>query len=125
MKEYYLRNKLKWGKSKNERRIYQQTYRILHKEKLIQYRRSKRIKLIKFLGDFCHDCGFNADVRALQIDHIFGKGTQEAERKFTSNFAMYNYYLKHPQEAKHKLQILCANCNTIKRYTHGEGCYGS
>lgn len=115
---------IKWINTKEGRRAYQSIYRQLNKTKIIHYRRDQRINLVHFLGAYCHDCGFNEDIRALQIDHIFSKGTQEAEKKFTNNFTMYRFYLKNPDLARRKLQILCANCNTIKRYTHGEYCYG-
>ncbi len=59
-------------------------------------------------------CGFD-DIRALQIDHINGGGRKDSigtnnPRKYYEN--MFN--------ALNTVQILCANCNWIKRYTHNE-----
>jgi len=58
------------------------------------------------------------DYRILQIDHVDSGGTKEIELK--GNRVMYLYYLKHPEEAKQKLQILCANCNWMKRHRNKE-----
>lgn len=72
--------------------------------------------LLKALGDKCVRCGF-ADVRALQIDHINGGGGREIRKMGPY---LYVYYLNHPEEAKEKLQLLCANCNWIKRWEKNE-----
>lgn len=80
----------------------------------------KRQSLVDLLGTVCAQCGF-ADIRALQIDHINGCGKKE-RRRFKGSTSLYAYYLKHPDEAKEKLQVLCANCNWIKRHTDKE-CY--
>ena len=71
-----------------------------------------RISLLSLLGAQCIKCGFR-DIRALQLDHIEGHGCQERKQK-KGNQRMIDYYLKHPIEAIKKLQVLCANCNTIK-----------
>lgn len=83
--------------------------------------RAKRTKneLKRLLGDECVRCGFSVwDI--LQIDHIDGGGTWEQEKRFGSNTAMYSYYVKHPDEAREKLQLLCPNCNWIKRMENKE-----
>lgn len=58
----------------------------------------------------CVRCGFS-DIRAIQIDHIDGKGWEHRKtcssryqyyEEITANFELY--------------QILCANCNQIKKY---------
>jgi len=77
-----------------------------------------RISLIKLLGDKCAQCGF-ADYRALQIDHIKGGGTKH-RLLFPNNEQFVKYYLRHPEEATTIFQILCANCNFIKRYSNNE-----
>jgi len=71
-------------------------------------------------GHGCCRCGY-ADKRALQIDHIFGGGTKErAVVKSTVT------YLKKVLADKTGLyQILCANCNWIKRAEKGEESFGS
>jgi DNA-binding XRE family transcriptional regulator len=59
------------------------------------------------------------DNRTLQIDHKRGGGMQEAKH-FGGASPMYKYYLKHIEEANENLQILCANCNWIKRFEKAE-----
>jgi hypothetical protein len=83
-----------------------------------KYQQKKRRELFTLLGDRCVICGFT-DTRALQLDHKFGGGTQELI-KFKGNWQLYNYYLKNPELAKERLQILCANHNWIKRHENKE-----
>ena len=113
-----------------DRRLYKRVY-----EKNVRYpkrkdkqhefererRRMIRINLVEALGSYCQQCGFNADIRALQIDHIKGGGLKELRERFVNtNSKMWLYYLNHLDEAKQTLQVLCCNCNTIKKYTNGE-----
>ena len=72
-----------------------------------------RDKLVKILGTKCAECGCS-DMRCLQIDHINNDGYNDRKRFKTIN-SFYIFYVKHPKEAKKQLQILCANCNWIKR----------
>ena len=84
-----------------------------------KYQKRTRSKLIDIIGDKkCIICGFS-DIRALQIDHIGGGGYGDKIMKGGVQ-QMYTYYYQHPQEAKEKLQILCANCNWIKRHEEKE-----
>ena len=57
----------------------------------------------------CSRCGYS-DIRALQIDHINGGGSVH-RNSFTSN----KVYMKYIRENPHEFQILCANCNWIKK----------
>lgn len=80
----------------------------------------KRNKLMDVLGTSCVSCGYS-DRKALQIDHICGGGSKEFREKFNKGYLTFlNYYLKHPEEAKEKLQILCVNCNRTKVYKNKE-----
>jgi hypothetical protein len=70
------------------------------------------------LGGKCVICGFS-DYRALQIDHIDGNG--QTDRKNLSHLGFgtlkyFSYIVEHPD----KYQVLCANCNWIKRYEKNE-----
>lgn len=70
------------------------------------------------LGGKCVKCGFK-DVRALQIDHINGGGSQERkERDFKMNF--HKHVLESFIRKENKYQLLCANCNWIKRFENKE-----
>jgi len=59
-------------------------------------------------------CGFD-DFRALQIDHINGGGS--SERKTLKKDSLYREVLK---DNTNKYQLLCANCNSIKRIENNE-----
>jgi len=71
----------------------------------------KREQLISEIGGYaCAKCGFD-DPRALQIDHVFGNAGEMPLGKY----GILDYYLENPDIASEELQILCANCNWIKR----------
>jgi len=64
------------------------------------------------LGNCCVRCGF-CDRRALQFDHINGNGHQLHPRR---NAQFFREVLREPE----KFQLLCANCNWIKRDEQNE-----
>ena len=76
-----------------------------------------RIEAISALGGRCRRCGF-ADHRALQFDHVNGGG--QAARKRTSPFQMLRRIWRAAIEGTPEYQLLCANCNWIKRAERGE-----
>lgn len=117
-KEYYQAHK-------EERRAYY----LAHREKAIAFQREwrkthppstkqrmiwkerypvLRQRLLQLLGGKCVHCGFS-DPRALQVDHLNGGGTKEI--RTIGAWGVYRRALKHPKE----YQLLCANCNWIKR----------
>lgn len=67
------------------------------------------------LGHVCCKCGF-ADKRALQIDHVNGGGNQE-HKQVKNAFTFLNKVLA---DTNGTYQILCANCNWIKRMERRE-----
>lgn len=87
----------------------------------IEYQRQVRNKVLKRVGDSaCVQCGYSENVWALQIDHIHGGGVAERE-SFVSHHSYYKYLLELPiEELKRDYQILCANCNAIKRHDNKE-----
>ena len=118
---------------------YQKNYRITHEEEIRQktrlWRRLHRsvintkdrarskqtryelkMQVMELLGGaYCKRCGFS-DIRALQIDHIDGHGNQDpVVRKHGET-----YYRRILREGGAGLQVLCANCNWIKRYENHE-----
>jgi len=79
----------------------------------INSRRKVRQQIIEKLGGKCTECGFS-DWRALHIDHVQNGGTKH-RKKSTNLFAYYKeIFATLDTEA---YQLLCANCNQIKRYT--------
>jgi hypothetical protein len=88
-----------------------------------QYQRKIKDKLFEILGGkTCIICGFS-DERALQFDHINGGGIQDWIKHTRHTDRMRAYYIKNPDEARKTLQILCANCNWIKKHTNNENSY--
>ena len=75
-------------------------------------------KVFNALGNKCVKCGFT-DKRALQIDHVNGGGYQEI-KNLNARQRYYNV-LKSIELKDNKYQLLCANCNWIKRFTDKEG----
>lgn len=73
-----------------------------------------RLKALEVLGNVCVRCGFD-DVRALQIDHVNGGGSQERLKE--DNRRMYVRIAGGDTEG---YQVLCANCNWIKRSENNE-----
>ena len=79
----------------------------------------RRKEIMEFLGGiYCSQCGLS-DYRILQLDHKDGKGFLDKKR-FKGSHSRQAYYWKHPQEAKQKLQVLCANCHAIKSWDNKE-----
>ena len=68
-------------------------------------------------GQFCKKCGFS-DYRALQIDHILGGGV----KSFKNNWRLRKpkYYFEVISKNPEQYQVLCANCNWIKRFENNE-----
>ena len=80
--------------------------------------RKLRLELETLLGSVCCRCGFS-DRRALQIDHIAGDGAVERKKPVGQGFSALNRMLFDP-DVKLKYQLLCANCNWIKRCENRE-----
>jgi len=100
-KEYYLAHR-------KERIAYQCKYVKAHVE---QHRKWN-------LANY-HSCRSKLLNTCLHIDHRNGDGYLDKKR-FNSYTIMVRYYSKHPEEAKLKLQMLCANCHVLKTYANGE-----
>lgn len=103
-----------------KRKKWQKEYRAKSIEKIRKnndkYNHNLRQQVVDYLGGKCVKCGFN-DIRALQIDHINGGGYQEM--KNLSAKQRYRLVLQ-TEKDKNKYQLLCANCNWIKRFEDKE-----
>ena len=80
--------------------------------------KERKEEIYKYLGDKCAKCGFS-DKRALQFDHVNGGGTQDV-LKFKSKWAYLRHILEEAINNTGKFQVLCANCNAIKRIENNE-----
>lgn len=94
--------------------------------------RSQRIKIkkeiVQLLGGKCSNpncavIGGMSDIRCLQIDHIHGGGKQQ-RRKYKGHQDRGSHYyrdiLVKIKGGSKEFQLLCANCNWIKRCENGE-----
>lgn len=73
-----------------------------------------REKAVIKLGSKCFRCGFS-DTRALQIDHVHGGGKKDIKKR--AAMARYKEVI---EDTTGKYQLLCANCNWIKREENNE-----
>ena len=83
-------------------------------------REKVRKEILELLGKKCSnpDClvpNGCSDVRCLQIDHVNSNGSQEI-KEFGDNGYMYlRHILQNIRMGSRDYQLLCANCNVIKR----------
>lgn len=135
--QYYLDNKQKWQERNRARYMNNRTewiartkaYRLVRHDKVLEWQRKYRkqhpdqnklyyhkvkARMLEKLGGVCARCGFS-DPRALQLDHVNGGGVKEARALGT--FRMYRKAVRDPTG----YQLLCANCNSIKRWENFEG----
>lgn len=80
--------------------------------------RDQKSQVFTLLGGACIKCGFS-DVRALQLDHIDGGGNKDRLTAPRGN-DRFRSMLRDPEGTQTKFQILCANCNWIKRVENKE-----
>lgn len=79
-----------------------------------ELRKRRRHELIVALGGVCVRCGFS-DERALQVDHVNGGGLEvDGTARAGAHWA------KKVLANRAEYQLLCANCNMIKRIENEE-----
>ena len=77
--------------------------------------RQRRIRALIALGGKCIRCGYK-DLRALHIDHVNSDGNLERKSRKTVESKLWIG----KDIDKSRYQILCANCNWIKRIEEAE-----
>lgn len=98
---------------------------LFHSHESRSYLKKAKNFLIDIMGGKCARCGF-LDRRALQIDHVNGGGRldrKELDSQIPGGLSQSRYYKiveKSFLEKENKYQILCANCNWIKRVENRE-----
>lgn len=80
------------------------------------WRKRLRAELLSILGESCVKCGWS-DARALQVDHINGGGSIERQ---TGVWVVGKACLERVKVNPEQYQLLCANCNAIKRVEQAE-----
>lgn len=83
---------------------------IARKSKIKRYYENKK-EIYNILGNKCIQCGFN-DLRALHIDHVNGGGSKLRKISHDLLYRIYKELLTGSKD----YQLLCANCNMIKKY---------
>ena len=86
---------------------------LAHRRAYVAYVRNRCLDI---LGAQCARCGYDASRHALQIDHRFGDGSVDRVGKTGGSY--YHHVLKNIESGRY--QVLCANCNMIKRAEHQE-----
>jgi len=83
-----------------------------------KYNAKLKKQVFEILGNKCVYCGC-IDIRCLQIDHIQGNGAKDRAKGNIST-TLFLKIIRNPEKSKREYQILCANCNWIKRAENGE-----
>jgi|SRR5208282_3369093 len=89
----------------------------LHFRSVVICAERTKAKVFLLLGNCCARCGYN-DPRALQIDHVKQYiGKRKASKRSGTGLL---YAILNGKVPFTECQILCANCNVIKRLEDGE-----
>jgi len=116
--KYYKRHRERINAQRREKYLVRgEDYLVNHALKGRERNARIRNSLIELLGGVCVRCGFS-DKRALQVDHVNGGGVEEvrAGYKGNKNSILFDRILSGSKD----YQLLCANCNWIKRFEKGE-----
>jgi hypothetical protein len=120
-------NRKDYKKHRPERLKAKKAYCLKNKLKIKEKRKDRywvRKEIIfKEFENKCKHCG-NSDIRVLQIDHINGGGRKEMMSFRFNGFLnhCYKQLLENKISFLKKYQLLCANCNWIKRIENKESC---
>lgn len=84
---------------------------------------SLKIEIFEFFGNKCNEptCAVPngmKDLRALQIDHKLGNGYKQREKRDYLKY--YKTILEDLKNGSSDYQLLCANCNLIKKVENKE-----
>ena len=71
---------------------------------MIQWRKRKKIELVKYKGGKCERCGYDKTYEALQFHHI-----NPSEKDFTISGKSYS--LERLKKEVDKCIMVCANCH--------------
>jgi hypothetical protein len=115
-KKWYTKNidRVRAYKAENMRK-----YRAQNPEKYAAQSRAAKARLknkvFEMYGKKCAECGFS-DIRALTLDHVLNNGARE--RDVLGERGVYRRALQ--EENREEYQVLCMNCQFIKRIEAGK-----
>ena len=92
-----------WIKNKNKPEV---------RNKRRIYADSIREKVLKYYGNKCVKCGYDEDIRALDVDHVLNDGAWHRSEVGKSSYAVLLWIIRNNYPAT--FQLLCANCNRLK-----------
>lgn len=90
-----------------------EAYKERNRQLTTQANKKHRQEAVAFLGGKCVVCGID-DIRVLQVDHVYGGGSQEFKRKSRKQM------LAMIKASPSRYQLLCANHNFIKLHENEE-----
>ncbi len=98
---------------------YKEKYREKNRLKKRAYNALERVEVLKHYSPnlICVRCGFS-DLRALSLDHIKGGGNKERIRLRRRGVNFYRWLKQNGYPNIY--QVLCMNCQFIKRHENGE-----
>ena len=96
-------------KFRNHLRKYGRKYRT---EKYHYYRGL----ILEMFNNKCVKCGFD-NVKALQVDHVNDDGYND-RKKYGTTWRYFKKIYKELKNGSKDYQVLCANCNQIKKFNH-------
>lgn len=115
--EHNKKNLIKWKKENIAyRKIYEKQYEKTHKTQRYNYRAKQRNLILEHYGKRCNICGFDKDIDCLTIDHINGGGNKHYNGLGLTLWLIKNNF-------PDGFQVLCMNCQSIKRIENKECCH--
>jgi hypothetical protein len=122
--------KVAWAREKRKKQLKEDPENF-RKKRAIQERKRRKALKEKVYAKFGNKCNNPAcqwlmpdglrgcsDTRCLQIDHKFGDAKKDEKNGYARGS---NKFLKAVlEDLENRYQLLCANCNWIKRFINGE-----
>lgn len=121
---------LAWQKTERGRdrsRMAAKRHYLRHRDRLnevmrVRHRAARlagRASLLSLMGGKCARCSFD-DERALQVDHVHGGGCRE-QKEIGTQTRFWKKVTASVRAGLGEYQLLCANCNAIKRRENANG----
>ena len=104
-------------RNRENRKKFRKEFPEKESERRVFHHRKLRIEILDTLGGKCKECGFS-DYRALQVDHVNGDGAEDRKNGMGRNHT--RQVIESFLNNENKYQLLCANCNWIKRVENKE-----